>query len=107
VSATYHAAPHARAPAPAPAPAAICLLLAAREYAFGWRHKRGRRARAPRLEGCGLAAAGMCVLYMWTGMGGLSQYALPTNPGEAFKMSDIARKHKIWEAWGYGDITMR
>jgi hypothetical protein len=63
--------------------------------------------RRPHLEGCGLTAAAMCILYMWTGMSGLAQYALPTNPGEAFKMSDVATKSKIWEAWGYGDVTLR
>lgn len=96
---------------PTPAPpgkhAATCLLLTAREYWWGWSHKRGRRARAPRLEGCGAAALAMAAMYMWTGMGGLAQYALPTNPGEAFKMSDVARKSKIWEQWGYGDVTLR
>lgn len=49
----------------------------------------------------------MAVMYMWTGMSGLSQYALPTNPGEAFKMADIAQRHKIWDYWGYGSATMR
>lgn len=86
---------------------ATCLLLAAREYWWGWRHKRGRRVRQPHLEGCGLTSAAMCLLYMWTGMSGLARYALPTNPGEAFKMVDIAQKHKVWEAWGYGDEQMR
>ncbi|KAI8467862.1 MAG: hypothetical protein J3K34DRAFT_523406 [Monoraphidium minutum] len=86
---------------------AICLALAAREYWWGWRHKRGRRARVPRVEGCGATALAMCGLYMWTGMGGLSSYALPANPGQAFKMSDVATKSKIWEAWGYSDVTLR
>jgi len=88
-------------------PPATCLLLAAREYYYGWRHKRSRRLRQPHLEGCGVAAALMCVLYMLTGMSGLSQYALPTNPGEAFKMVDVARKSKIWEQWGYSNVELR
>jgi hypothetical protein len=87
--------------------AATCALLALREYYFGWRHKRGRRARAPRLEGTGITAALMCGLYMWTGMGGLATYALPDNPGAAFKMADIATKSKIWDAWGYSNVEMR
>eukprot|EP00775_Hariotina_reticulata_P002635 gene2635-2936_t len=33
--------------------------------------------------------------------------ALPPNPGEAFKMPDIAQRHKIWDYWGYADVTMR
>jgi hypothetical protein len=45
--------------------------------------------------------------YMATGMSGLAQYALPTNPGEAFKMADVAQRHKVWDYWGYGDLTMR
>jgi hypothetical protein len=41
----------------------------------------------------------MCsaLLYMWSGMSGLSEYALPTNPGEAFKMVDVAQRHKVIE----------
>lgn len=63
--------------------------------------------RKPHLEASGWAAAGMCAMYMWTGMGGLAQYALPANPGEAFKMADVARKSKIWAQWGYGDVELR
>ena len=63
--------------------------------------------RVPHLEGCGFAAVAMCALYMLTGMSGLSQYALPTNPGEAFKMADVAQKSKIWTRWGYGNVEMR
>jgi hypothetical protein len=44
---------------------------------------------------------------MATGMSGLSEVALPTNPGEAFKMVDVAQRHKVWEYWGYGGLTMR
>jgi hypothetical protein len=52
-----------------------------------------------------LCAAGWYVL---TGMSGLWEgTGLPTNPGEAFKMPDIAQRHKIWDYWGYGDVTMR
>jgi hypothetical protein len=40
-------------------------------------------------------------------MSGLADVALPMNPGAAFKLEDAARKHKVWEDWGYGDITMR
>lgn len=58
-------------------------------------------------RGTGWACFTMAVMYMWTGMSGLSQYALPTNPGEAFKMADIAQRHKIWDYWGYGNTTMR
>jgi hypothetical protein len=58
-------------------------------------------------RGTGWACFAMAVMYMWTGMSGLSQYALPTNPGEAFKMADIAQRHKIWDYWGYGSTTMR
>jgi hypothetical protein len=93
---------------PCPArPAATCAALAGYEYFRGWRHKRTRRGRRPHLEGCGLAAAAMCALYMATGMSGLSQYALPTNPGEAFKMVDVAEKSKVWARWGYGSMEMR
>lgn len=49
----------------------------------------------------------MAFMYMYTGMSGLAHYSLPSNPGEAFKMVDIAEKHKIWEYWGYGSLTMR
>jgi hypothetical protein len=49
----------------------------------------------------------MCALYMWTGMSGLAQYSLPTNPGEAFKMSDVATKSKIWARWGYSNVELR
>jgi hypothetical protein len=63
--------------------------------------------RQPHLEGCGLAAVAMCALYMWTGMSGLSHVALPTNPGEAFKMADVATKSKIWDQWGYSGVEMR
>jgi hypothetical protein len=87
--------------------AATCALLAAREYYCGWRHKRSRRLRRPHLEGCGLTAVVMCALYMWTGMSGLAQYSLPTNPGEAFKMADVATKSKVWDAWGYSGVEMR
>jgi hypothetical protein len=59
------------------------------------------------LRGTGWACFSMALMYMWTGMSGLSQYALPTNPGEAFKMYDIAQRHKIWDYWGYGSTTMR
>jgi hypothetical protein len=58
-------------------------------------------------RGTGWACFSMALMYMWTGMSGLSQYALPTNPGEAFKMADIAQRHKIWDYWGYGHATMR
>jgi hypothetical protein len=44
---------------------------------------------------------------MWTGMSGLWHYALPSNPGEAFKMMDVAQKHMVWDYWGYGDMGMR
>lgn len=88
---------------------AVCALLAGHEYFSGWRHKRARRRarREPKLEGCGWTAAAMCALYMWTGMGGLAQYSLPTNPGEAFKAADVATKSKIWARWGYGDVELR
>lgn len=58
-------------------------------------------------RGTGWACFAMAVMYMWTGMSGLADYALPTNPGEAFKMADIAQRHKIWDYWGYGSATMR
>jgi hypothetical protein len=58
-------------------------------------------------RGTGWACFSMAVFYMWTGMSGLAQYALPTNPGEAFKMADIAQRHKIWDYWGYSGATMR
>lgn len=58
-------------------------------------------------RGTGWACFATAVMYMWTGMSGLSQYALPTNPGEAFKMFDIAQRHKVWDYWGYGSVTMR
>jgi hypothetical protein len=58
-------------------------------------------------RGTGWVCFTMAVMYMWTGMSGLSQYALPTNPGEAFKMFDIAQRHKVWDYWGYGSATMR
>lgn len=58
-------------------------------------------------KGTGWACLCMALLYLYTGMSGLSEYKLPTNPGEAFKMVDIAQKHKVWEYWGYGGLTMR
>jgi hypothetical protein len=58
-------------------------------------------------RGTGWACFSMAVFYMWSGMSGLAQYALPTNPGEAFKMADIAQRHKIWDYWGYSSSTMR
>ena len=45
--------------------------------------------------------------YALGGMSGLSEYALPTNPGEAFKWPDVAAKHKVWAYWGYSGVTMR
>lgn len=99
--------PPPRFPRPLPRRAATCAALAAREYWCGWRHKRRRSARRPHLEGCGAAALAMCALYMATGMSGLAEYALPTNPGQAFKMADVATKSKVWQRWGYSGVEMR
>jgi hypothetical protein len=86
------------------------VLVAAKEYYQGWRHQSDRYwliQRQPHLENTGWAAAAMAALYMLTGMSGLSHIALPTNPGEAFKWTDVAAKHLVWEHWGYGTATMR
>ncbi len=78
-------------------PPATCLIMAAREYWWGWSHKRTQRYfdHEPKLGATGWASLAMCALYMVTGMSGLAQYSLPTNPGEAFKMVDVAQKHKV------------
>jgi hypothetical protein len=86
------------------------VLVAAKEYYQGWRHQSNRywlMPRQPHLENTGWAAAAMAALYMLTGMSGLSHIALPTNPGEAFKWTDVAAKHLVWEHWGYSNATMR
>jgi hypothetical protein len=50
----------------------------------------------------------MCTLYMWTGMGGDGvDGSLPLNPGAVYKSEDVALKHRVWKAWGYGNQTMR
>lgn len=64
-----------------------------------------QQRRTQRLTGLLCAAA--CVGYALGGMSGLSEYALPTNPGEAFKWPDVAAKHKVWAYWGYSGVTMR
>lgn len=94
---------------PPPPLAATCLLLALKEWGWGWQHKPRDpwTGRNQGLGGCGWAALGMCGLYMWTGMSGLDDTALPMNPGAAFKLVDVAQKHKVWERWGYGDLGMR
>jgi len=80
-----------------------CLLVALSER----RVPNPRRPEERELTWGGWGALAMCAMYMWTGMSGLSQYALPTNPGAAFKMADVTAKHQIWDAWGVGDMQMR
>jgi len=54
------------------------------------------------------ASACLCALYMLTGMGGLSGEgtAIPESPGATFKMTDVSRKTRSWDAWGYGHLPM-
>lgn len=90
-------------------PAAVCACLAARDYYWGWPHRgrEGSRQDSNRLSGSGTAAVAMCVGYMWTGMSGLWEFALPTNPGAVFKHPNVAFKSRVWEQWGYGQVYMR
>ncbi|KAG2486182.1 hypothetical protein HYH03_015145 [Edaphochlamys debaryana] len=83
---------------------AICLLLAAKEAAWGWQAKRRSR---PRLELTGLLALGMCAGYMLTDMSAMSEVSLPTNPGAVFKSPDVAYRSSVWNRWGYGGVQMR
>jgi hypothetical protein len=63
---------------------------------------------ALQLGATGWASAAMCALYMWTGMGGDGvDGSLPLNPGAVYKSEDVALKHRVWKAWGYGNQTMR
>lgn len=104
--------------------AAVCVLVSALDFTqqglkpqqqvqqSGWSITSSSSSNRNGTEntgfrGTGWACFSMAALYMLTGMSGLSQYALPTNPGQAFKMSDIATRHKIWDYWGYGDVAMR
>jgi hypothetical protein len=103
--------------------------VAAKEIWFGWAHRPapgalsevmwgtgGRSASssqrgAPlqlsqeRWGGCARACALMCVAYMWTGMNGLDELALPTNPGAVYKVrwvvlgaGGLRCKQMVW--WG-------
>ena len=115
--------------------AVLCALVAVKDGVWGWSHRPNSgsqsydysapraflasgREKAPwdwmilRLPdfypgACGVAAAAMCVLYMWTGMGGEVDGSLPMNPGAVYKSGDIVVKHRVWKRWGYGDETMR
>lgn len=122
-------------PAPLLHTAAACALLAIKDGLWGWSH-RPHAARetakyhgaqedldtaappAPwewlipqlpvlQLSGSGTAAAAMCGLYMWTGMSGLDEYALPLTPGAVYKSSDVVLKQRVWQKWGYSHVTMR
>lgn len=105
---------------------ATCALLAAKEFWSGWTHRPvpasmavtwgstrldksgGHTQSSPqRLGGCGMACVAMCVLYMWTGMAEMDEWALPQNPGSVYKNPDVAYKHKVWKDWGYGDVAIR
>ncbi|WIA40731.1 hypothetical protein OEZ86_004420 [Tetradesmus obliquus] len=72
-----------------------------------WGGSSSSSSSSSSFRGTGWLCMCSALLYMWTGMAGLSSYALPTNPGEAFKMVDVAQRHKVWDYWGYGDLTMR
>ncbi|KAG1676463.1 hypothetical protein FOA52_002283 [Chlamydomonas sp. UWO 241] len=109
----------------------VCAALAAKEIWFGWAHRpapgalsevmwgtggrstsssqRGGRLQSSqeRWGGCARACALMCVAYMWTGMNGLDELALPTNPGAVYKNPDVSIKHRVWEKWGFGNAAMR
>lgn len=88
---------------------ATCAFIAIKEYFWGWQVKRRRTlsARTPSLGFSGATALLTCVLYMTTGMSGLYEFALPMNPGGAFRIGDVAKKQQVWEAWGYGAGYMK
>eukprot|EP00955_Chlamydomonas_euryale_P059173 357296-Chlamydomonas_euryale.AAC.5 len=105
----------------------ICATVGAKELLLGWAHRPapgahadvvwGRGTGAParaagggggeRWGGCAKACALMCVAYMWTGLSGLDELALPTNPGAVYKSPDVATKHRVWQRWGFGSAAMR
>lgn len=87
----------------------MCALLALKDANWGWAHQPPRRPKAAaELGGCGWAAVAMCAAYMATDMSGLGEVGtLPDNPGSVFKSPDVAYKSRVWERWGYGQVTMR
>lgn len=71
------------------------------------RRDEAQPGRQQPLGACGWGALGMCVMYMWAGMAGMEEHALPMNPGAAFKLKDVSMKSKVWKRWGYGAFTMK
>ena len=49
----------------------------------------------------------MCAAYMLTGMSGMAEHHLPSNPGSVYKSMDVAQKARVWENFGYGGVSMR
>jgi hypothetical protein len=45
--------------------------------------------------------------YMFTGMSGLDEPALPITPGAVYKSQDVALKHRVWKSWGFEGSAMR
>jgi len=93
---------------PSRTPISLTSLLQQRQQ----QQQRWQQQRLDSSGGSSKVTGWLCTcaagLYLWTGMSGLWEgTALPSNPGEAFKMPDIAQRHKIWDYWGYGDVTMR
>lgn len=59
------------------------------------------------LSACGRAAVAMCTALMATDMSGMEEWALPTTPGAVYKSGDVALKQRVWEHWGYGQVSMK
>jgi hypothetical protein len=84
-------------------PAAVCAALAFSDFSGRGlkpcpqqqQQQHWGSSSSSGFRGTGWLCMCSALLYMWTGMAGLSSYALPTNPGEAFKMVDVAQRHKV------------
>ena len=61
----------------------------------------------PQLSSSCLPSALMMLAFMWTGMSGFEDHALPMNPGGVYKLPDTILKYKVWKRWGYGDVPVQ